>query len=72
MNFYDIYKHVNNTDVVMMPVSITYATCGLQIKCLWFRIVYDGGYVYLGDDTIFVRKKDLTRWIKVHGSNNQK
>lgn len=60
---FEIYKHVNNTDVALVPVRMTHSEEFLEIYCRWVNIVNSKHIFDMGVmDKVFIKKDDLHEW----------
>lgn len=70
MEAFNLYKHVNNTDVAMCPVRIFYSKerKGYAINCYWFNIVNPKNEFLIdlsprpSVDHVFVKEEDMSKW----------
>lgn len=69
MRPFQLYKHIRNTDVAMMPVKMHFIAPknGYKIRCRWFNIVNPNNVfdMHVGDrgtDDVFVKKEDMNNW----------
>ncbi len=69
MTPFNLYKHINNTDVAIMPMEISFdaTTDSYDIKVRWINIVLKRNLDMDIIQTIKIKKADMENW-KLYGA----
>jgi len=63
-----LYKHINNTDVGFVPVSVTRRKSDLILFGRWYNIVNPTNVFFIDDDEITIKLSDIDKWEEVNVS----